>query len=1100
MKLPGIRHSRRRHPAALFLALAMPLTGVSVLGGSMSTEAAAAESNSPVDSARWESEAYAEASKTGKRVEIYDRREANVEVFANPDGSTSRRSYAFPVWSKLEGTWRRTDPTLVRQPDGTVTPASPTFAMVFSGGGAAPLATMVKGGKKLALTWPAALPEPVLEGNTALYRSVLPGVDLKVIAGVDGFAEHLLINTPEAAANPAIKSIKFGIQAEGVQLSEDAGGRLLAKDSAGQVVFSAPSPKMWEQPPTTTDSAPADQAGMAPMSLAAADEPAEQPASAPVGTDVSQTTLTLTPDPALLSSADQFPLVVDPVFSDGIRERWAVVYSATPDASYVNGSGWNSSNPADEPRVGHNGTGRTRSFFAMNTTGLEGSTIIHAYFSVIQTYSWGCSPDAAGPTELWSTDSINTPPTWDSQNVSGFWNTRLATHKFEGSNSNWGCSGSKGHDFGGTAFTSLIQQAATNNLGYVTLGLRADADFEGKTDSFHRFQNNPVLQIDYNYKPTLSSPTAYEGNWAPGAEGNKPVACGGTIGNNGLVLTAKLSDADGGKIKAYFSAKTPSGTAIALPPPVEVYSGQTASVTIPVQNNGTGYTWQVYARDEEGTYSTTFGPCAFNVDAVGPKDPVTVTDTKTGIDLADPMKSVTFPARGPEPAELKLFHDAPDLAGFCYTTDFNFNLSVSSTRCYQANWVDADAQGNATITVTPTGRPFSTLKVIAYDDVGNHSPVDPSSEIKLNTAPVDFVYEPGTTPLNPPAYRHDILGDLTGDGYADLVATNAASRLFLYKGDGTGKIQSTGEIGGGTGWGVALVTHRGDYRNFTSAAQVPDGYEDFIVRLPDNRLYLYANNGLGAPMFNTRFEIKHPTKGYDWSGVKQVIAAGNVDGQPGNDMITVELNDAGTDAEAWLYSGNVRESDGGPDQTEPFKPQRTKIGSKGWSQVTLMSVGDVNADGIADIIGRNAALDQLLLYAGQFVKDANNNDVYAFNPYQNYGTTGGWAPSNRPYLTSPGNIQAKVEDRDIDNPDDPEHPLLYKEFVPTVGEEYGDVWATTPADSRTITYVDDTGATKNTTCPNGCLLWYRGWAAGNNPALPKLVGTSGWATSITNIY
>jgi hypothetical protein len=41
-------------------------------------------------------------------------------------------------------------------------------------------------------------------------------------------------------------------------------------------------------------------------------------------------TLMLTPDPTLLATADQFPLVVDPPFTGGTREKWAVVYSATP--------------------------------------------------------------------------------------------------------------------------------------------------------------------------------------------------------------------------------------------------------------------------------------------------------------------------------------------------------------------------------------------------------------------------------------------------------------------------------------------------------------------------------------------------------------------------------------------------------------------------------------------------------------------------------------------------------------------------------------------------------------------------------------------------
>ncbi|WP_424886444.1 SCO4402 family protein [Streptomyces sp. SAI-126] len=56
--------------------------------------------------------------------------------------------------------------------------------MVFSGGGAEdPLVRIGKDDESIALGWQGALPEPELDGATALYRDVLAGVDLKVTAG-----------------------------------------------------------------------------------------------------------------------------------------------------------------------------------------------------------------------------------------------------------------------------------------------------------------------------------------------------------------------------------------------------------------------------------------------------------------------------------------------------------------------------------------------------------------------------------------------------------------------------------------------------------------------------------------------------------------------------------------------------------------------------------------------------------------------------------------------------------------------------------------------------------------------------------------------------
>ena len=1082
--------SRRHRSALLLLALSLPLGTTSALTLPASA-AAAAEANTAQPEASSEASAFTKAAKSGKRVEIIDRREETVEVFANPNGTTTRRSYAHPVWSKLEGVWRKADPTLAKRSDGTIAPVSPTFAITFSRGGGEPLATMAKGGKKLALTWPSALPEPVLNGNTATYQSVVPGVDLKVIAEVDGFAEHLVIHNAEAAANPALKKIKFGITSQGVTLAADSKGNLAAKDKSGKVVFSAPSPKMWEQPKTkeskataaksSANGAPADGAG------------AEQPQSAAVAVNVSGNSLTLKPDPALLAKADQFPLIVDPVFTGGYRERWAVVYSATPSSSYLNGSGWNSDNPADEPRVGHNGTGRTRSFFAMNTTGLEGSTIIHATFAVEETHSWGCEPADAGPTELWATDSIATAaPTWNGQEGSNasFWNTKLDADSFAHGNPTF-CPGDQGHDFQSTALTSHIQQAATNNLGFVTLGLRADAGYEGGVSSYKRFRNNPVLQIDYNHKPTVDTATAYEGTWAPSGMGNVPVACGGAIGNNGLALTAKVTDKDGGQVAAHFSVYNSSGTAVSFganPSADIVSSGQTASVTMPYTSlaNGT-YTWKVYAKDNEATSSATTGACAFTVDRVGPTGHVIVT-TPSGGDIS----TMRFPAR--KVAQLKLKLDPPitDLAGFCYAVDGK--LSTSSTRCHRGTWVDAQADGTALITVTPAGRPSSILYSTAYDKAGNHSPIDSGHEaVTLNTTPYDFVYAFPNTPENPVGYPHDLPGDVDGDGYADLLATTPTGALFLYRGDGTGKI-AAGQQVGRSGWTGALFTHRGDFTGIAKGS-APDGYEDFIVRLSDNKLWLYPNNGSGVPLDDSRTELAYWDEDdtLKWARLRNVLSAGNIDGKPGDDLITVECEDAAcTNAELWLYSGQVIGSEQSPNQTEPFDMDgRTKIGTSGWGRYTNLSVGDVNGDGVADMVGRNPELGQLYLFPGKLT-----NGVYSFQSAILYGSSG-WEDSKMPSLTSPGNAQGTVV-KDIPATVDGE-PVLYRQFQPTAGQELGDIWATTSADSRTITYVDDQGVSRTTTCPTGCLLFYPGWTPGTGRT-PKLVGVSGWATLISKIH
>lgn len=1099
-------------------AVALPETSTTVnTAGETAGETTAPE-------AEFEKTAFATAARTGQRVEIIDRREETAEFFANPDGSTTRRSYATPKWTRFDGHWRQTDTKLIKKSDGSIAPTAPAFSIAFSGGGSQPLATMVKHGKKLALSWPGPLPEPVINGDTVTYRSVLPGVDLKLMAEVDGFAQHLVVNTPEAAANPALRSIELGLQTDGVTLTETADHKLLAKDEAGETVFSAPAPKMWEQPAAAPEEQQPAAAGMSAMMASAEASESETPSSAPVSADVSGNTLTLAPDPGLLATADQFPLIIDPRFSGGSREKWAVVYSATPSAAYPNGTGWNSSTPADEPRVGFNGTGDTRSFFAMDTNGLQGATITGARFAVIETHTWSCTPSVAGPTELWSAKDITTTPTWNSQG--SYWGSKLDSGSFAGGNDTY-CPGDLGHDFSSAALTTYVQQAANNSWDPLAFGLRVPDSYLGDVNSFKRFRNNPVLEVDYNFKPTVDASAAYEGSWVPSGDGNKPVPCGTAIGNSGIALTAKVTDRDGGQVKAVFVVKNSNGTVISFSPNVNyqwVTSGKQASATMPSKNlvNGT-YTWSVYAVDGEGPDSAPTATCSFTVDSYFPKIPVAVLNTDgSAADEDGTTKNLDgstrprdlYPAR--KPVTLRLTHPTADVVGYCWSDHY---VSVDNGRCSNGTWVNAgtDANNTATITFTPATYPYSTLYAVAYDAADNHSPVDGGYEEKqLSTTKSEMVYEPGINPTTLGAYPHDRRGDLNGDGYADFVATDTDGKLSLYAGNGTLGTPAAGKIVGTGGWSGSLIAHGGDLQSLINSNEGPDGYEDFVVRLllkdDDGKyryhLFVYPGNGMGSPWVYARQEIAHSTQD-DWLGLRQIVLPGNIDGKPGNDLITVEClwddSDKRTNcvnAELLLYSGKAA-ADGSQDQTGPFSAEPTTLGTGGWRDFTNLAVDDINGDGVGDLVGREPATGKLWLYPGKLTGTCPGCTLsFPFADRKEYGS-GGW--TQRPYLTSPGNIQGTVNDAEFlykepdAGPDSPGTLYKFKQFTPTVGQEQGDIWATTPADPDTpVEYIDGSGNLTSRLCPTGCLLTYPGGSTWHGT--PRLAGTAGWATVITGIF
>lgn len=180
-----------------------------------------------------------------------------------------------------------------------------------------------RGGRSLSVDWPEELPEPTLDGSTATYADVFPDVDLKVIATVTGFRHVLVVGTPEAAQNPALETLDFGLQADGLSVRENAGGGLAAVEPNGSELFRAPAAHMWDSSGTgagATEPSPVmprsgslsmEDAGPAdseePERL---DGPTPGDEAAPMEVSLADGTMSVTPDQGMLTStpADEFPV------------------------------------------------------------------------------------------------------------------------------------------------------------------------------------------------------------------------------------------------------------------------------------------------------------------------------------------------------------------------------------------------------------------------------------------------------------------------------------------------------------------------------------------------------------------------------------------------------------------------------------------------------------------------------------------------------------------------------------------------------------------------------------------------------------------------
>lgn len=154
--------------------------------------------------------AAAKARAERRPVEVSTLTTETRQVRANPNGTFTMEQHTVPVRVRRGSGWVPVDTTLRRAPGGTVAPIASPLAVTFSAGGeGVPLLTLRQGGASLSLRWPGPLPEPVLDGHTATYPDVLPGVDLQVKAEADSVYQALVVKTREAGANPALHTVSF---------------------------------------------------------------------------------------------------------------------------------------------------------------------------------------------------------------------------------------------------------------------------------------------------------------------------------------------------------------------------------------------------------------------------------------------------------------------------------------------------------------------------------------------------------------------------------------------------------------------------------------------------------------------------------------------------------------------------------------------------------------------------------------------------------------------------------------------------------------------------------------------------------------------------
>ncbi|WP_285707147.1 phospholipase A2 [Microtetraspora sp. NBRC 16547] len=538
------------------------------------------------------------AAVCGKRIKVASLTSETDEYFINPDGTVTQDHRYRPVRVKQGDQWVAADATLVANPDGSVTPKAAAISYHFSGGGEGPLVSASEEGTELTLGSPlGALPKPVLDGATATYPEVLPGVDLVLTADVDGFAEKLVVKTRDAAADPKLKALTFATSLKKGKIKADKHGNVTIVNAKGDAVFASSAAEMWDATAETAmkrnPAAPTISAGAGKRSK--------------MDVTLSDGAMKVIPDAALLvDPATVFPVTIDPSFTSA-KSGWTYVDSAYPTSTY-----WNSTNDATSG-TSNSGGYKRRSFFNMSLSGMGTSKhIISATFNIKETWAWSCS---ARNVELHRTAGVTSSTSWNNQPASNL-NIGAKNVAYGWSSSGAGGPSSCPAAWVGWDVTSALQGIMDSGGTSITFMVKAGSE----TDNYYwkRFENNPNISITYNTVPATPTNLAI----APCTTCTSPAL----VGISQPTLSAKVSDADGQALRADFEVWTPDHvTKVSSGSVSNISSGATGSWKVSTALANTSYHWRV--RSYDGTdYSAWSSWFTFTVNAAPPPAPDVSSD------------------------------------------------------------------------------------------------------------------------------------------------------------------------------------------------------------------------------------------------------------------------------------------------------------------------------------------------------------------------------------------------------------------------------------------------------------------------------------------
>lgn len=637
------------------------------------------------------SSAASAARATGEPVPVVGMITPTEQTLAMPDGTMRYEASSVPVRVERGGDWVPVDTTLASTGEW-FEPIASAAPVRFSSGGTDRLAQVqAESGEWITEIWPyGILPTPAVEGDTATYSEVLPGVDLKMVATKTGQASIYVVKTEEAAQSAKLDGLHVVV--ENAELSADSTGTVTA-ETGDESSIVAGQPLWWDSSEGGTYR-----------------EPGGEAPPLPVTHDVGADRVLLDVGDSVTKHEKRdgdvvYPIFVDPDWSSGITASW-YTDAAYPNQSYL------SAGASDVLRVGIYQQYRSDMFFQFPIGALAGKVVTSARLNTTQL---AVASSGAGAIQVHTYGIKPTGFTWAQEQAwnaagTGGWSAPLQAPWY------------------GPGLGSAPMAVGWN----VTSGVQAKVGASAIQFAFtytnanlpsrRHYSRAATLIVSYNTLP--NTPTAPSFTSPSRACGT--AAAPAAVGQTDVAVAVNQTDPDGGSVGTnFYLAKAGDLGVLVQTLGSGLAAGGTKTVTFTGLVDGETYAWRGRGQDttHHGTGYSEW--CYFTVDTTKPAVPVVEAPTGasyavgTGVPL-----SVT---------------GAADVAGYVYwvtptqlvapappvPADGTVSVAAALPNCAttvtnSVRWACKTGSGATTVTVAPVDS-LSTVWVSAYDKAGNQS-------------------------------------------------------------------------------------------------------------------------------------------------------------------------------------------------------------------------------------------------------------------------------------------------------------------------------------------------------------------------------------------